>query len=222
MLIINFVFQKLTKSGADSWSLAEVVHAIVILTHFHSLCSFVFSCGVNEEIDQGTATDTKNQSDDPSSAIVPISHHSHSSSSNSATTTNSNHSEPKQIVNDTRQQTTSQSTTSTSTVSTPGTPPEPEVGIVTLMARMKTLSERAEECTQTELTKRFEHVESQSAELGMVPQPSTEVAAEISQFIDDPMFIYHDFAKRDESSDIQTFRVHDYSWDDHGYSLVNR
>lgn len=44
-------FQKLTK-GKDSWSLAEVVHAIVILTHFHSLCSFVFSCGVNQEIDQ--------------------------------------------------------------------------------------------------------------------------------------------------------------------------
>lgn len=43
--------QKLTK-GKDSWSLAEVVHAIVILTHFHSLCSFVFSCGVNQELDQ--------------------------------------------------------------------------------------------------------------------------------------------------------------------------
>lgn len=36
--------------GEDSWSLAEVVHAIVILTHFHSLCSFVFSCGVNQEL----------------------------------------------------------------------------------------------------------------------------------------------------------------------------
>lgn len=43
--------QKLTKCGKDSWSLAEVVHAIVILTHFHSLCSFVFSCGVNQELD---------------------------------------------------------------------------------------------------------------------------------------------------------------------------
>lgn len=48
-VLINL--QKLTK-GKDSWSLAEVVHAIVILTHFHSLCSFVFSCGVNQELDQ--------------------------------------------------------------------------------------------------------------------------------------------------------------------------
>lgn len=43
--------EKLTK-GKDSWSLAEVIHAIVILTHFHSLCSFVFACGVNQEVDQ--------------------------------------------------------------------------------------------------------------------------------------------------------------------------
>lgn len=43
--------QKLTK-GKDSWSLAEVIHAIVILTHFHSLRSFVFACGVNQEVDQ--------------------------------------------------------------------------------------------------------------------------------------------------------------------------
>lgn len=44
------ILQKLTK-GADSWSLAEVVHAIVLLAHFHSLSSFVFSCGINEELD---------------------------------------------------------------------------------------------------------------------------------------------------------------------------
>lgn len=27
------------------------MHAIVLLAHFHSLSSFVFSCGVNEELD---------------------------------------------------------------------------------------------------------------------------------------------------------------------------
>lgn len=46
-----FLLQKLTK-GSDSWSLAEVVHAIVLLTHFHSLSSFVFGCGVNEELEE--------------------------------------------------------------------------------------------------------------------------------------------------------------------------
>jgi sestrin len=49
--LFYFYFQKLTK-GKDSWSLAEVVHAIVLLAHFHSLASFVFGCGVNEELDQ--------------------------------------------------------------------------------------------------------------------------------------------------------------------------
>jgi sestrin 1/3 len=42
--------ERLTK-GPNSWSLAEVVHAIVILSHFHSLSSFVFSCGLNQELD---------------------------------------------------------------------------------------------------------------------------------------------------------------------------
>lgn len=37
--------------GEDSWSLSELVHAIVLLAHFHSLSSFVFSCGINEELD---------------------------------------------------------------------------------------------------------------------------------------------------------------------------
>lgn len=41
--------ERLTKRS-NSWSLAEVVHAIVILAHFHSLSSFVFSCGLNQEI----------------------------------------------------------------------------------------------------------------------------------------------------------------------------
>lgn len=37
--------------GQNSWSLAEVVHAIVLLAHFHSLSSFVFSCGLTQELD---------------------------------------------------------------------------------------------------------------------------------------------------------------------------
>lgn len=52
------------------------------------------------------------------------------------------------------------------------------------------------------------------------PEPQ-ETPADISYFVDDPNFQYQDFAKRAES-DIHTFRVQDYSWDDHGYSTVNR
>lgn len=45
-----FFEQKLTK-GPNNWSLSEVVHAIVLLSHFHSLSSFVFSCGLTQDLD---------------------------------------------------------------------------------------------------------------------------------------------------------------------------
>lgn len=90
------------------------------------------------------------------------------------------------------------------------------------MQRMKTLSEQTEECTPVELTKRFENVETQSAELGVVGLEPQETPADINMFIDDPSYMYQDFVKRGEQQEIPTFRVQDYSWDDHGYSLVNR
>lgn len=104
----------------------------------------------------------------------------------------------------------------------PPSPTEPEVGINTIMQRMKTLSEQNEECTPVELAKRFENIETQSAELGLVGAERLETPADISCFIEDDKFGYQDFAKRDEQSDFPTFRVQDYSWNDHGYSLVNR
>ena len=50
MTLIYFFLQKLTR-GNDNWSLSEVMHAIVLLAHFHSLGSFVYGCGINAEID---------------------------------------------------------------------------------------------------------------------------------------------------------------------------
>lgn len=110
----------------------------------------------------------------------------------------------------------------TPTINSPPSPTEPEVGITTLMQRMKTLSEQTEECTPGELAKRFENIETQSAELGVVGPEPQETPADISCYLDDANFMYKDFAKRDEQQEISTFRVQDYSWDDHGYSLVNR
>ena len=50
MKYFNVVFQNLLK-GQDNWSLSELVQAIVILVHTHSLCSFVYGCGITPEID---------------------------------------------------------------------------------------------------------------------------------------------------------------------------
>ncbi|XP_046393938.1 sestrin homolog [Ischnura elegans] len=229
--------EKLTK-GKDSWSLAEVVHAIVLLAHFHSLSSFVFGCGVNEEVDRAILAS-------------PTSDNSAASGGRSSPTSPTANSEP--IVNSTSSSsaTASQDASSTSLRVSPhsassqysvGSPSSHNgevlvvsgnacsgeleaVGVETLMQRMKSLSERAEEFSAEERTKRFEHVESQSAELLLSPagmNSTTQVKADIGQFVDDPTFLYQDFARRGEMGDIPTFRVQDYSWDDHGYSLVNR
>ncbi|XP_047357757.1 sestrin-1 isoform X1 [Vespa velutina] len=197
--------EKLTK-GADNWSLAEVVHAIVLLAHFHSLSSFVFSCGINEELDNVTGHHYKENIQDNSNKVPPA---KEKLSSN-----------PKEIPNGDGK---------TENVPSPPSSPsivgEQEVGVETLMERMKRLSEKSEsyQITQEELSKRFETVETQSAELAAAPQRSSSILdSDIGLFIDDPTFIYQDFAKRGQLNDIPTFRVQDYSWDDHGYSLVNR
>lgn len=50
--ITNTVFplQNLLKAEEHSWSLAELIHAVVLLTHYHSLASFTFGCGITPDI----------------------------------------------------------------------------------------------------------------------------------------------------------------------------
>lgn len=35
----------------NNWSMSELMQAVVLLAHFHSLASFTLGCGVNSEID---------------------------------------------------------------------------------------------------------------------------------------------------------------------------
>ena len=63
-------------------------------------------------------------------------------------------------------------------------------GLDALMMRMKNLDEHRQEYSAEEQTKRYEHVESQSAELGVVVDGSSRPKPEISQFIMDPDFTY--------------------------------
>lgn len=55
-----------------------------------------------------------------------------------------------------------------------------------------------------------------------IKQPIIEVPESINHFIEDPLFTYQDFSRRGAENVPSTFRVQDYSWDDHGFSLVNR
>nr|XP_036859557.1 sestrin-3-like [Manis javanica] len=50
-LITKEHIQKLVKTGENNWSLPELVHAVVLLAHYHALASFVFGSGINLERD---------------------------------------------------------------------------------------------------------------------------------------------------------------------------
>lgn len=187
--------ERLTK-GQNSWSLAEVVHAIVLLAHFHSLSSFVFSCGLTQELDTSSQKIENNN-------IVVL--------------------QKTELEQPIGQEALGKLQ--------PSPPQGTEVTVDALMQRMKKLSEKSTECTEMELSNRFKNVEMQAAELP--PAASTArtdghgdawsaVPQQIGRFVDDPNFTYQDFARRGAENIPQTFRIQDYSWDDHGYSLVNR
>lgn len=50
--IFCIILQELVCPGAEPrWSLAELIHAVILMAHTHALCSFVWGCGLNPEPD---------------------------------------------------------------------------------------------------------------------------------------------------------------------------
>jgi len=236
--------ERLTK-GSNSWSLAEVVHAIVILAHFHSLSSFVFSCGLNQELDaslkngtlesEASSVDVEVEPEIKPSTTPPFiqrlkleqqrQHHQHHQLMKEQE-------ESRKILQMSNQNVANGSGTVASCDN-----------IEMLMKRMQDLSEKKKECSETELSNRFKNVElqvrnrsarvidrqlmihccSQAAQLAAsANQSMLDVPPSISHYVDDPNYTYQDFARRGAENIPHTFRIQDYSWDDHGYSLVNR
>lgn len=185
--------ERLTK-GSYNWSLSEVVHAIVLLAHFHSLASFVFSCGLTQELDTHT---TSSQSIYNS---LCNNHNNSSSDSNSRVNgvVMSNEATLNHVGMDGQ-----------------------FAKVDALMEKMKVLSQKTDECSETELSNRFKNVEMQAAELP-IQATTTEPPKIYTQYVDDPTFKYQDFARRGAENVPTTFRVQDYSWDDHGLSLVSQ
>lgn len=223
--------ERLTK-GTNSWSLAEVVHAIVILAHFHSLSSFVFSCGLNQELDASLKNEPESPTSvEPEPEIKPSTtppfiqrlkleqqrmHQmmkEQEEQSKKILQQNNSQLQQQQQQPTTLQQLQQQSN---------GTGSD---NIEMLMKRMQDLSQRKEkECSETELSNRFKNVELQAAQLTTSTESlnAVEVPQSISHYVDDPNYAYQDFARRGAENIPHTFRIQDYSWDDHGYSLVNR
>ena len=164
--------------GSDSWSLGELVHALVILSHYHALSSFVFGVGIGD-----------GEAEPPCLSVPPSSGmDSPPASPGVQATVKSGRTSPEssKSVNG------SAVSSRRSTMGSGGGDGDHEVGLEGLMRRMKSLAERRQEFSAEEQTKRYQYVESQSAELGVTSaaQGASRPKPEISQFIQDPDFVY--------------------------------
>lgn len=163
------------------WSLAELIHAVILMAHAHSLCSFGWGCGLNPEPDHiGGYTFQL-----PSPSHLPRSPHSPLSPA---------HEDGRQELG------------------------EGAMEVEVLMQRMVELQQQEEECTQEEMVTRFERERSESIPTTVVREAPPDL---VLRLVEDPEFRYEDFAPKGEQSP-PTMRAQDYSWEDHGFSLVNR
>ncbi|XP_029917905.1 sestrin-3 [Myripristis murdjan] len=177
--------QTLLKTGEQCWSLAELVQAVVLLAHCHSLCSFVFGCG----------TDTD-------SVPLPKSPNGTPPTFCPFDAANGNANVPLSLATPSEHMTRRRSLDSS--------------------CDMVCLKEKIQK-SQEEREKRGERLlQSQTLQqTDMEEEEEMMYFADPSRFITDPDFCYQEFARREEDH-FQVFRVQDYSWEDHGFSLVNR
>ncbi|KAM7094795.1 sestrin-3-like isoform 1-T1 [Ciconia maguari] len=178
-LITKEHIEKLLKISEWSWSLAELVHAVVLLAHCHALASFVFGCGCEQDEGPGGRGSLKPLS--PGNQCFC-----------EATAGNGCSQELLRIN------------------------------------RKRSLDSCMELDSLRERVQRI-HLETEGREETRLLQQDREEdtdgevtsAANLACYMQDPDFGYQDFARRDEDQ-TQVFRVQDYSWEDHGFSLVNR
>ncbi|XP_056413348.1 sestrin-2 [Hyla sarda] len=168
-LITKEHIESLLKSPAGyAWSLAELIHAIVLLTHFHALSSFILGSGIYPP--EGIEGSQR-----PPSPDISVSE---------------------------------------------GTSPPREAERV--LAEMKKLDQEEHEASQEEMETRFEQEKRECVMVTSNGDADHSVySPSILRFLDDPDFGYIDFSRRGEQTP-PTFRAHDYTWEDHGYSLLHR
>ncbi|XP_008050185.1 sestrin-1 isoform X2 [Carlito syrichta] len=91
-----------------------------------------------------------------------------------------------------------------------------------LMEKMRQLQEcrDEEEASQEEMTSRFEMEKRESMFVFSSDDEEVTPARDVSRHFEDTSYGYKDFSRH--GMHVPTFRVQDYCWEDHGYSLVNR
>lgn len=177
--------QALLKSGEQCWSLAELVQAVVILAHCHSLCSFVFG----SDAESNSASLSKSPNGTPPN-YCPF------DAANGNTNVPQSLTPPRELITHRRSLDSS--------------------------GDMTCLKERIQR-SQEECEKRDERrMQTQTVQQTDLEEEEEVICfADSSCFITDPDFCYQEFARRDDDH-FQVFRVQDYSWEDHGFSLINR
>ncbi|XP_038031820.2 sestrin-1 isoform X2 [Anas platyrhynchos] len=186
-LITKEHIEQLLKTEENSWSLAELIHAVVLLTHYHSLASFTFGCGISPEIDcEGGHTFRPPSVSNYCICDMTNGYHGVDDIHASPTTT------------------------------------ESVCEVEALMEKMKQLQEcrDEEEASQEEMATRFEREKRESMFVCSSEDEESAPTRDVSRHFEDTSYGYKDFSRH--GMHVPTFRAQDYSWEDHGYSLVNR
>ncbi|XP_069462645.1 sestrin-1 [Ambystoma mexicanum] len=183
--------EKLLKTEEHSWSLAELIHAVVLLTHYHSLSSFTFGCGISQKMNRDACQTIRPPPIANNYFIYDMVNGNHG--------VDEMHNSP------------------------PGSPKTSDSSseVEVLMEKMKQLQECRddEEASQEEMATRFEREKTESM-LVLSDDEEAMPRKNVSRHFEDTSYGYKDFSRR--GMHVPTFRAQDYSWEDHGYSLVNR
>uniref|UniRef100_I3JD96 Sestrin 4 n=1 Tax=Oreochromis niloticus TaxID=8128 RepID=I3JD96_ORENI len=170
--------QTLLKAGEQCWSLAELVQAVVILAHCHSLCSFVFGCDTDADF---VPLSSKSPNGTPPT-FCPF------DAANGNTNVPQSHATPSEHIT--------------------GRPVK-----IHLYTCLNVYHSLLSLIISFPVIVSFKDTEEEEEMMICLADPS--------RFITDPDFCYQEFARKEEDH-FQVFRVQDYSWEDHGFSLVNR
>ncbi|KAG2468402.1 SESN1 protein, partial [Polypterus senegalus] len=238
-LITKEHIEQLLKAEDHSWSLAELIHAVVLLTHYHSLASFTFGCGINPEIHcEGGHTFRP-----PSVSNYCVCDLANGNSSldemqiNQLVTDASCEVEAlmekmKQLQECRDEEEASQEEmttrferekTESMLVASTGKLKEYIFGFGILfksvfpnLCGVMTQVFQMPGCVSS--TNRF--LLHEFSPISLREEEESAPTRDVSRHFEDPSYGYKDFSRRGEH--VPTFRAQDYTWEDHGYSLVNR
>lgn len=190
-----------------------MVHAIIILTHFHALSSIVFSCGINDDDENDQPPPTNNALQQQNAQQLQC-------TTDAAIVVGNGTIKPPQQ--------------DSPSDLTPPPSPNGETAIAgsatveALMKKMQSITEQRKEGDE-QLTDEDHLIKGFHSIVENTPQTADITAAlllpaakentptpcdpELARFVDDEFaFGYVDFAQRREDRDLSTFRVQDCSW----------